>query len=161
MIIRHICPVVLAAALCACGGNERVPGDESPPENIPFRDDGDLTFMRSGEEVVTIDVEIAESDSARQRGLMQRQSLPERGGMLFIFDREETQSFWMANTPLALDLLFVSGDSQIVDIDKYTRPFSPSSITSDAPARYVIEVRAGFADTYGIVEGERVRWERQ
>lgn len=146
----------------ACVGDEGGQADEpAQEESIPFRDDGELTFLRGGEEVITIDIEIAASDSARQRGLMQRTSLPDESGMLFIFDREETQSFWMANTPLALDLFFVNNDSQIVEIARYTRPFSSTSIASDEPARYVIEVPAGFADTYGLVESERVRWSRE
>ncbi|MEX0821508.1 MAG: DUF192 domain-containing protein [Rhodothermales bacterium] len=144
-----------------CGGEEPSPRDSAPESTISFRDDGDLSFLRGDAEVVTIDIEIAETDSARQRGLMQRTSLPDRSGMFFIFDRQERQSFWMSNTPIALDLLFVNEDSQIVDVDRYARPFSTDPIPSDAPARYVIEVPAGFADTYGLVEGERVTWTRE
>lgn len=161
--MKHFLAILLAALVVgACSDESRAP-DAGPTPNeqtIPFRDDGDLTFLRSGEDVVTIDIEIADSDSTRQRGLMQRASLPDKSGMLFIFDRDKVQSFWMSNTPLALDLLFVDRDSQIVDIEKYTQPFNASSITSDVPAQYVIEVPAGFADTYGLTEGERVRWVR-
>ena len=145
-----------------CGGGEaEPPADTEGRPALPFSRDGSLTFSRGGEEVVTIDIEIAETDSARQRGLMQREALPERSGMLFIFDREEPQGFWMGNTPLALDLIFVDADSQIVDVDKYNRPFDPSTIASDAPAQFVVEVPAGFADTYGISETDRVRWRRE
>lgn len=125
---------------------------------IPFRADAQLDFLRDGEAYLTIDIEIAATDSARTRGLMQRTGLPDRSGMLFVFDYEEPQSFWMANTPLALDLLFVSADSQVVDIAKYAQPLSPNAITSQAPAQYVIEVPAGFTDSHGIIETDRVRW---
>ena len=153
------CLVVLGA--CEGDGPSASNGNgDQDEETIPFRKDGELTFLRSGGEELTIDIEIAESDSARERGLMQRTSLPDMSGMLFIFRSEEIQSFWMANTPLALDLIFVNADSQIVDIDKYTTPFSSESIVSDEPARYVIEVQAGFADTHGITAGEGVRWRR-
>ncbi len=147
----------LAASGCA-GDDAETSETANDRPAIPFRHDGSLTFLRNGEEIVTIDIEIAETDSARQRGLMQRRSLPEKSGMLFIFDREEPQGFWMGNTPLALDLMFVDGDSQIVDIDKYNKPYDPSTIASDAPARFVVEVPAGFADTYGVSETDRVRW---
>lgn len=147
------------AAGCEIDGQESS-DDESKAETLPFRKDGELAFLREGADSLVIDIEIAETDSARERGLMQRSSLPERSGMLFIFPREEVQSFWMVNTPIALDLMFVDADSQIVDIAKYTRPFSASSIFSDAPARYVIEVAAGFSDTHGITEGESVTWRR-
>lgn len=146
----------------ACGQRDRsdVEGDASE-DTISFRDDGDLTFLRGGEEVVTIDIEIADTDSARVRGLMQRTSLPERSGMLFIFEREDPQGFHMSNTPIALDLIFVDAELRIVDVDKYNQPFDPSIIASDAAAQYVIEVPAGFADTHGIIEGELVRWSRE
>jgi uncharacterized membrane protein (UPF0127 family) len=131
---------------------------ETEEPTIPFRTDDQLDFLREGEAYLTIDIEIAATDSARTRGLMQRKGLPERSGMLFVFDFEEPQSFWMANTPLALDLMFVNADSQIVDIAKYARPLSPDPISSKAPAQYVIEVPAGFTDAQGIIETDRVRW---
>jgi hypothetical protein len=160
--MRSIALSMLAclAIFSACSGEEpERPAAEESVE-IPFRQDGMLTFLRGGDAITSIAIEIAESDSARQRGLMQRTSLPENSGMLFIFNREEVQSFWMANTPLSLDIMYVNADSQIVDIAKYTRPFSPSSITSEAPARYVIEVPAGYSDTHGITESDRVAWRR-
>lgn len=161
--MKHVIWSVFVAMtlVTACGQGERPAAGEAASEEIPFRDDGNLSFLRGGEEVVTIDIEIAESDSARVRGLMQRATLPERSGMLFVFEREETQGFHMSNTPVALDLIFVDADSQIVDVDKYNQPFDPSIIVSDAAAKYVIEVPAGFADTYGTIEGERVRWTRE
>lgn len=155
---------LLAASVIAC---EQEPAPLDPETDratetpaIPFRQDGTLDFLLEGEPVVSIAIEIADTDSARVRGLMQRTSLPDRSGMLFVFEREEPQGFWMANTPLSLDLAFVNSDSQIVSVAKYTRPLSDDLIPSEAPARYVVEVPAGFADTYGISEDMTVRWSR-
>ena len=161
-VLLFLLPALLLLGACQSdpSGSEG-PAADSAEGPIPFRTDGTLTFLRDDEPLVTIDVEIADTDSARTRGLMQRTSLPERSGMLFLFDREEPQSFWMANTPLALDLFFADADSQIVTVAKYARPFSPSPVTSAAPARYVVEVPAGFADTYGITESDRIQWERR
>lgn len=129
--------------------------------NIPFTVEGRLFFERAdGSPITDIGIEIADDDSTRTRGLMQRGTIPDSLGMLFIFDREETRSFWMANTPHALDIIFVNSDLEIVDIAKYTRPFSPQSISSRAPSIYVVEVKAGFTDSWGITETDRVRWER-
>ncbi len=139
----------------------RTSSPPAPPErSIPFREDGRLAFVRDGDTLVVIAIEIAETDSARQRGLMERTHLPERSGMLFIFEQEEIQGFWMANTPLSLDIIFVNRDSQIVSIAKYTRPYSSETISSQYPARFVVEVPAGFTDTYGLLEGDRIRWRR-
>ena len=150
--------------LTACGDEAPDTASTASPDTtaatIPFRQDGDLTFLRDGEPLVDVAIEIAETDSARQRGLMQRGPLPEKSAMLFVFDEEEMQSFWMANTPVALDILFVSADSQIVDIAKYVQPLSPKNVTSSDPALYVVEVPAGFTDSYGLSETDRVRWTR-
>ncbi len=161
----HACFLAAALALTLAVGCTRnaPPPEAAAPEapEIPFRRDGALTFLRGADTLVAIDIEIAESDSARERGLMQRASLPERGGMLFLFPTNEVQSFWMANTPLSLDIIFVGADSQIVSIAKYTKPLSPNAVASAGPARYVVETRAGFADTHGLSETDRVRWRRE
>ncbi len=150
--------LALLLPLAAC---QETPEDQPPDASIPFRADGTLTFVRGGEPITRIRIEIAESDSARTRGLMQRPSLPDSSGMLFVFPEEGPQSFWMANTPLSLDLFFASADSQIVHVAKYAAPYSPDPIASEAPAQYVVEVPAGFADTHGIVEGDRITWTRR
>jgi uncharacterized protein len=153
----------LILVLAGCGEADDTPTASSAPsseEAIPFRHDGELEFLRDDQTVTDIAIEIADTDEARTRGLMQRESLPSRSGMLFIFDDEAPRSFWMANTPIALDIMFVSSDSQIVTIQKYTRPFSPQSVASTAPARFVVEVPAGFSDSHGILESDRIRWIR-
>ncbi|HET6566647.1 MAG TPA: DUF192 domain-containing protein [Rhodothermales bacterium] len=153
-----------AILIAGCESNRTradAPGSPTDTEavHIPFRNDGTLTFLRGEQEIVTIDVEIAQTDSARERGLMQRKSLPAKSGMLFIFDRPEVQTFWMANTPLPLDMFFVNTDSVIVNVARYTRPYSSDEVSSIDPALYVVEVPAGFADNYGITESNQVRWE--
>lgn len=147
---------LLGLGACSNGGGEAPPTETA----IPFEKEGVLSVIQGSDTVVTLDVEIADTDSARTRGLMQRTSLPEGSGMLFIFPREEARSFWMANTPLALDILFVDADSQIVSIAKYTRPHSQESVPSNAPAQYVLEMPAGFADSHGVLEGDRLTWRR-
>lgn len=93
--------------------------------------------------------------------MMQRDGFPsDRSGMLFIFDEEEPRSFWMSNTPVALDIIFTDADSQIVNIAKYTTPFSNERYRSEEPAQFVLETPAGFADSHGLLEGDRIRWQR-
>lgn len=163
MHARYALLALLLLTACANDGADAPPARSADDAiHIPFRDDGDLVFLDpDGQEVKAIDIEVAEGDSARARGMMQRQSFPENAGMLFLFEREEPQGFYMANTPLSLDIMYVNADSEIVHIAKYTRPYSSETIPSRAPAQYVVETPAGFADTYGITESYRVRWTRE
>lgn len=139
--------------------------DPPPPaeteETIPFRSDGTLDILQAGERLLTLDIEIADTDSAMERGMMQRATLPDMSGMLFIFPDEQMRSFWMANTPIALDILFIDRAGEIVNIVKYTKPFSPNNVLSTAPAMYVLEVEAGFADTHGLAAGQQIIWSRR
>ena len=154
--------LILASLSVGCETAPEPPAptpDARTEPTIPFRNDGTLTFLRaSGEEIVTIDIEVAEGDSARARGLMQRDGLPDRSGMLFPMPTVDRHSFWMANTPLSLDITFVGPDSAVVNTAKYTRPFSTESVSATGPARWVVETPAGFTDTWGIAEGDRIRW---
>ncbi len=155
----HLAPLLLILILASSCQNSPEPTPTTVPE-IPFRVDGSLDFLRIGESILSLEIEIADTDSLRERGMMQRTSFPPESGMLFLFDRQEIRQFWMGNTPLSLDILFISNDSTIVDIAKYAKPYSDEPIVGGAPAQFVLEVPGGFADTRGIVEGDQVSWIR-
>ncbi len=158
--MRRFSLSLLAFSCLFVGCSDTTPAP--PPPDLTFKPEGIVTFFRPDASPITrIAVEIAETDSARQRGLMERTSLPEKGGMLFLMDNQEIQSFWMYNTPLPLDILFVNDSLKIVTIARETPSFSQEYITSTAPARYVVEVRAGFTARYGISEGDFIRWRRE
>jgi uncharacterized membrane protein (UPF0127 family) len=148
------------ALLCTGCESGRQPSPQ-PEVSIPFTEEGTLIFKRAdGTEITAIRIEIADDDSTRARGLMQRSSIPADAGMLFIFPNQTVRSFWMANTPLSLDMMFATRDGQIIDIAKYTKPLSPQNVTSQSPATYVVEVQAGFTDTWGISETDVIEWSR-
>jgi uncharacterized membrane protein (UPF0127 family) len=123
-----------------------------------FRKDGELTFFKSSDSSFQkeINIEIADEDWERSQGLMYRTKMNENQGMLFIFDVEETQSFWMRNTNISLDIMYVNSNKEIVSIQKYATPFSDESLPSEGPAQYVVEVIAGFSDTYDLKAGDKV-----
>lgn len=91
---------------------------------------------------------------------MYRENMQEDQGMLFIFPVEEYQSFYMKNTIMPLDIMFVNSKKQIVKIHKNTTPYSEKSLPSFNPAVYVVEVNAGFSDKFGIKEGSYIDWRR-
>ena len=133
--------------------------DPPAPGEIPFQPEGVLAFERpDGSRITAIAIEVAGSDSAQARGLMERRKLSSRTGMFFPYEEPDRHSFWMANTYIPLDIIFVGPDSQIVDIAKNTRPLSEQHIRPDTPAQYVVEVRAGFADRYGLSDSTRIDW---
>ncbi len=101
-------------------------------------------------------VEVADNDEERARGLMFRKELPEGRGMLFDFHREQDVAFWMKDTPLSLDIIFIRGDGPIRRIAANTVPFSLDSIPSGGPVRAVLEVIAGTAKKLGIQPGDKV-----
>lgn len=135
--------------------------DVGAPRQTQFVKMGELTFMtQTGRHITTIDIEIAESDLDTQRGLMYRESMEPNQGMLFIFPDEAYRAFWMRNTAFSLDIIFADEDGKIVTIHERTLPFDESNYLSTAPAKYVVEVNAGFVERHRILAGDLIRWER-
>jgi len=116
-------------------------------------------------ETVTIDtdrgpavftVEIADDEAERQRGLMYRTSLAPDAGMLFIWNKAAPRAFWMRNTYIPLDIIYIGADGRIVSIAAMTEPFNETPVPSDGPALGVLEIAGGRAGQLGIAVGDRV-----
>ena len=101
-------------------------------------------------------VEVADTEAARERGLMYRRELPEGRGMLFDFFRDQPVGFWMKNTYIPLDMIFIRSDGRIVSIAENTEPLSERVVPSAAPVRAVLEVKGGTARRLGIQPGDQV-----
>jgi len=127
-------------------------GFDNPPK---FRKDGELRFFEPDTKspVATFDIEIVSNDVDRSMGLMYRKAMEKNQAMLFIFEYEDIQSFWMRNTLISLDMVFVNRDRQIVTIHKNTPTLSDQSFPSTSPAMFVVELNAGTCDSLGINEG--------
>jgi hypothetical protein len=132
------------------------------PSEIKFRKDGELTFFKkeSNQIIKTIDIEIADDEYERAQGLMYRYKMSDSVGMLFIMEREEPQSFWMRNTYISLDIIYLNNELEIVKIQKYTQPLTDDPIPSFAKSKYVVEVTGGFCDLNSINEGDYIKYER-
>ncbi|RAZ89884.1 DUF192 domain-containing protein [Mesorhizobium hawassense] len=101
-------------------------------------------------------IEIADTSAEREAGLMFRQSMADDHGMLFVFERTGEVDFWMKNTPMALDLIFIGQDGRIKAI-KRGEPESEAIISPGQPVRFVLELKAGTAARDGIKEGDVLR----
>lgn len=107
---------------------------------------------------VSVKVEIADTLEKRTLGLMNREELGEFDGMFFVFDEEQEMSFWMKNTLISLDIIFIDSNYEIVKIHTAEPCISDlcKTYSSDALAQYVLEVNAGFSEKYGIVESMKI-----
>ncbi len=121
-------------------------------ENIRIR----FLDKNSQVEKISLWVEYAIDEATRDQGLMFRTNLPERGGMLFFFDRPQIVTMWMKNTILSLDMIFIGGDNRIKKIVRNTVPYSEAVITSGVPVEWVLEILAGEAVVYGLRVGDKL-----
>ncbi|OIN85366.1 MAG: hypothetical protein AUJ12_09410 [Alphaproteobacteria bacterium CG1_02_46_17] len=110
----------------------------------------DLTITNDAGNQISLDVEVADNSSSRARGLMFRRTMPETSGMLFIFPDMRQPSFWMKNTLIPLDMLFLDENGQVVDIHNMAMPQDLTTITSSQPAKAVLEINGGMAEKWGI-----------
>lgn len=122
--------------------------------------EGEVTFLSKDDrrQLAKIDVEVASNPSKRQQGLMYRSHMDENSGMIFIFEKEEMQAFWMKNTILTLDILFIDSKGVINTIHKKTVPYSEKSLPSKLKSQFVVEVNGGYCDKYGISEGDLIEY---
>ncbi|TDJ55159.1 MAG: DUF192 domain-containing protein [Ignavibacteria bacterium] len=151
--------IVLIAVAVFFIVNNFITNNEPEVKYYNFKKEGELTFTDSlGTTKIKIDLEIADNEYERQLGLMNRKSMEENQGMLFIFQYERMQSFWMRNTLIPLDMMFVNKDNKIITIHKNTKTLSAQSYPSTGPAKYVVEVIGGFTDKYKIEVGDKIFW---
>ncbi|MGE0076695.1 MAG: DUF192 domain-containing protein [Bacteroidales bacterium] len=128
----------------------------------PFTKSGQLFFINKDKTTVlkTIEIEIADTDDKRAQGLMWRREMADSVGMLFIFEKEMPLSFWMKNTYIPLDIIYINKSMEIVAIQENTMPLSEMPIPSEKPAQFVVEVNAGFCSNYGIINGDKIKYEK-
>jgi uncharacterized membrane protein (UPF0127 family) len=131
-------------------------------KEVTFTKEGELTLKKATNDsiVAILDIEFANTEYETQTGLMYRRSMQNDRGMLFIFENEIRRSFYMKNTEFALDIIFINSDHEIVSIQKNAKPFDKSSLPSDAPAKYVLEINAGLSDQWGLEAGDLIEFSK-
>ncbi len=141
------------------------PADTGTPPHLPL---GTVQFPDTGASTQpALAVEIAEKDDDRMRGLMFRKGMNPDGGMLFVFDDEEVRTFWMKNTCIPLDMVFIGADGIIVGIEENTPTLHPKGeakagpgdvFSPGCPATYVLETNAGWTRKHGVKAGQHATW---
>jgi uncharacterized membrane protein (UPF0127 family) len=143
---RPLAVAALAALHCASPGAEPAAGARVVVETAA-----------GGRHAVA--VEVARTDAERARGLMHRARLAEDAGMLFLFEESAVHAFWMKNTLIPLDMIFIGEDGRITGIVARAAPGDLSALSAGGPSRYVLEVNGGWAEARGVAVGDRVRFE--
>ena len=122
---------------------------DSQPAAAPLR----TTRMTIGSKSFTL--EIADSDASREHGLMQRDSMADDHGMIFVFDQDAQRSFWMKNTRIGLDIIYIDSAGRIVSISTM-KPYDLRPVPSRGAAKYAVELNAGAAQQTGVKSGDRI-----
>lgn len=138
-------------ALSGCGAGGA--GVESAARAVPLS-------IKSGAKVHKFTVEVARTEAEQTRGLMFRDKLADNAGMIFPISPLRVASFWMKNTLIPLDMIFIRADGSIARIAAETVPYSLDPVTSGEPVAAVLEIRGGRAGELGIAENDKVEWPR-
>ncbi len=153
-------PVLLLMVL-SCGPQEKKPIPKPMKEPI-FSHEGNLSILGqdSLDTLATIEIEFAISEAEQRQGLMFRRSMGKNQGMLFIFEEEELRYFWMRNTYLSLDIIYLNKDLEILTIHEQVLPLYDGQIPSFKPAQYVLEVLGGFCKDHKVKKGDRIQFKK-
>lgn len=158
-------PVLTAAATSTSSdSSESTPpkegGDASSHPEPPFRRDGWLKFSAEGRDDVQVDLEVPNSYDKFMEGLMYRKSMCEMCAMLFAWDEDGSRPFWMENTYIPLDMVWVNHAMEVTDI-KQAKAMDLSSVANDNPAQYVVELGVGWCDKHGVKVGDKVSFQHE
>jgi len=131
-------------------------------ETISFTKEGELAVLSSETDSIkaNFDIEIAETDYETETGLMYRKSMKKDRGMLFIQPTESLQYFYMKNTEIPLDIIYINSGMKIVSFQKNAEPFNENTLPSNAPAKYILEINAGLSDQLGLQVGDSISFSR-
>lgn len=130
-------------------------------DKVEFTKEGELTITKADSTTIDLDIEIADNDYETQTGLMYRNHMDEDQGMLFVFDDSQVHTFYMKNTEIPLDILYITADKKIATIVKNAAPLDESSLSSQIPVQYVLEVNAGMVDKWELAKGDEVDWAKE
>ena len=144
--------------LFSCGDQPKASKIET--SEIEFKKEGELYLLKSGDSIKKLDIEIAENQYERETGLMYRQSMEETQGMLFIYPEEALRSFYMKNTYIPLDIIFYSKDSSVVSFQENAQPLDETSLPSNKPAKFILELNAGKVKEWNIEVGDKIDFKR-
>lgn len=149
-----IAAALVAALACASSAEPAPPATTPPKAATPT-----VVVETTAGKRHAVKVELARTPNEQSRGLMYRKELADDAGMLFVFPAASVHAFWMRNTLLSLDMIFISDDGLVVGIVERAQPLTETLRDVGQPSRYVLEVNGGWCAAHGVKAGDRVRFE--
>lgn len=157
--MRNLIPILSFLTICLIGCKEKST-QEIKTEKISFTKEGEVQIFKADSLLVKLDIEIAESEYETQTGLMYRESMAEKQGMLFIFPDVAVHSFYMKNTQFPLDIIYIDENWKIASFQENAQPLNESGLSSQVPIKYVLEVNAGLSEKWLLEVGDDVAFSR-
>ena len=159
---KSIIALALSSILLLVFGCKEEPKSVVAPMNIEFNKEGTLQLYKFGTDSIisSFDIELAEDEYETQTGLMHRGSMKNNQAMLFIFPNVQMRSFYMKNTLISLDIIYLDESKKVVSIQKNAKPMDETSLPSNAPAKYVLEINGGLSDQLNITEGDSISFSK-
>ncbi|MEP2937760.1 MAG: DUF192 domain-containing protein [Gilvibacter sp.] len=158
--MKKSCVSLLCGGLLLLSACKNESKKEFAPTSVEFTKEATLTLYKQDTIVhKVLDIEIADDEYSRQTGLMSRDSMADNQGMLFIMDDERPQAFYMKNTRISLDIIYLDSDKRIVSFQENAKPMDKTSLPSGVPAKYVLEINGGLARTWDLQIGDSISWE--
>jgi uncharacterized membrane protein (UPF0127 family) len=164
-VVRIAVPIAAIAAMAGCAGCSKAPAEKAPVVTQPMDappakpDTRPRVTLTGSQGPVEVRVEVVATEPLIERGLMYREYLAPNDGMLFVMGAEKLWSFWMKNTLISLDILFIKADMTVAGILHEMKPLDMKSKGPGVPTSYVLEVNGGWCKAHGIDVGARVAFE--
>ncbi|MDT0540435.1 MULTISPECIES: DUF192 domain-containing protein [Croceitalea] len=157
LLSNSIICIVFTLVIFGCKENSKTEIKTSPVE---FTKEGELQIFKSPTDslLVQLDIEFAKTEYETQTGLMYRESMAEKQGMLFIFKEPAVHSFYMKNTQIPLDIIYIDENQNIASFQEHTEPFNESGLSSKVPIQYVLEINAGLSEKWLLEVGDRITY---
>lgn len=130
---------------------------------VAFKKEGTLQILQKDTDSILahLDIEIADTDYERETGLMYRNAMEINQGMLFVFEDLSMHYFYMKNTKIPLDLIYLDENMKIASFQKNAQPMNESSLSSKVPVKYVLEVNAGLVDKWALAIGDSITYQKK
>jgi len=156
---------VLVLTLACSTGSKRDDGAPMPPPPAPTPDaavpyTGPKVLLSTPKGELAVNVEVVASEAKIEKGLMYRRHLPVDAGMLFLMGKEKDWTFWMRNTLIPLDMIFIAKDMTVAGVVQNAEPMTETLRQVGKPSLYVLEVNAGWTQANGVVAGAKVRFDK-